>query len=288
LLCSAIFAVVKGYGKRYGITSPATVLNPGLDEAGCSQIISSFVDNHFFPELYRFSNRYKELRTSADKDEGMATHWLVLQDEEGNKEQQLENDKLLTKFAALHAQNPSIFHTYCFNTSGGYLRHIGLQFIPPPASVIVEATEVAIKIFWRENFDFNGMQAYESSYVISPKKAMEDDLAHREKNPNPERFKDIQRYQSEGARIEKGLPEPVPEIKEKLTVDQLETFYAKYDPPKVEKAALILKQYSTSQLVQSLTKKYGYSPLPNTDASIPDEYASEQYDEDDSNDTDEL
>ena len=46
-----------------------------------------------------------------------------------------------------------------------------------------------------------------------------------------------------------------------ITLQQLETFYARHDPSKVAKAHKILHQYSSSELVAGLSKIYGQSPL---------------------------
>jgi thiol-disulfide isomerase/thioredoxin len=46
----------------------------------------------------------------------------------------------------------------------------------------------------------------------------------------------------------------------KVTLSDLKAFYEKHDPAKLEKAEKILQQYSSEELVASLTKKYGASP----------------------------
>jgi energy-coupling factor transporter ATP-binding protein EcfA2 len=47
----------------------------------------------------------------------------------------------------------------------------------------------------------------------------------------------------------------------KVTLAELKAFYAKHDPPKVAKAAAILRDNTSAELVKSLVKKYGASPL---------------------------
>ena len=56
------------------------------------------------------------------------------------------------------------------------------------------------------------------------------------------------------------LPRP-PFQKKKVTLAQLTAFYEQHDPPKAAKAARIMRQFSSAQLIWKLTEKYGANPV---------------------------
>ena len=208
---SAVLGVIKGYGRRYGITNPAIevaddLVYPGDKNMVDTQAMERFMRKHNHPVLYEHSPT--ALRWLKAAGTAQPIHVLVLADEKGNGQQKIENNKALAKFAALHESNPGVYRTYTFDSDAQSVLQLGAQNLPPPVSVIVDSFRSVLKMFWADNFDFEKMQTFESNYVINPKETVQADLAARKNDPaQAVRVKTIQALQNAKGKAPSGAVE---------------------------------------------------------------------------------